>query len=213
MDELFNMVQEGTKEINVVLKTDVKGSEEAVKHSLSKIDVEGVKINVIRSGVGNITESDVSLASASNAIIIGFNVRPDTKTSDLAKDKNVEIRLYNIIYKVVEDMEDAIKGILEPVYEEEVLGTAEVRKIFKFSKIGNIAGCHVTDGLIKNGAEARLIRDGVVVYTSKIASLQHETDQVKEAKNGFDCGITIADYQDIREGDLIECYQMVEVKR
>ena len=213
LDELFNMVQEGTKEINVVLKTDVKGSEEAVKHSLSKIDVEGVKVNVIRSGVGNITESDVSLASASNAIIIGFNVRPDTKTSDLAKDKNVEIRLYNIIYKVVEDMEDAIKGSLEPVYEEEILGTAEVRKIFKFSKIGNIAGCHVTDGIIKNGAEARLIRDGVVVYTSKIASLQHEKDQVKEAKNGFDCGITIADYQDIREGDLIECFQMVEVKR
>ncbi len=213
LDELFNMVQEGTKEINVVLKTDVKGSEEAVKHSLSKIDVEGVKVKVIRSGVGNITESDVSLASASNAIIIGFNVRPDTKTSDLAKDKNVEIRLYNIIYKVVEDMEDAIKGSLEPVYEEQILGTAEVRKIFKFSKIGNIAGCHVTDGLIKNGAEARLIRDGVVVYTSKIASLQHEKDQVKEAKNGFDCGITIADYQDIREGDLIECYQMVEVKR
>ena len=184
-----------------------------LKHSLSKIDVEGVKVKVIRSGVGNITESDVSLASASNAIIIGFNVRPDTKTSDLAKDKNVEIRLYNIIYKVVEDMEDAIKGSLEPVYEEQILGTAEVRKIFKFSKIGNIAGCHVTDGLIKNGAEARLIRDGVVVYTSKIASLQHEKDQVKEAKNGFDCGITIADYQDIREGDLIECYQMVEVKR
>ena len=110
-------------------------------------------------------------------------------------------------------MEDAIKGSLEPVYEEEILGTAEVRKIFKFSKIGNIAGCHVTDGLIKNGAEARLIRDGVVVYTSKIASLQHEKDQVKEAKNGFDCGITIEDYQDIREGDLIECFQMVEVKR
>ena len=213
LDELFNMVQEGTKEINVVLKTDVKGSEEAVKHSLSKIDVEGVKVNVIRSGVGNITESDVSLASASSAIIIGFNVRPDAKTSDLAKEKNVEIRLYNIIYKVVEDMEDAIKGSLDPVYEEEVLGTAEVRKIFKFSKIGNIAGSHVTDGLIKNGAEARVIRDGVVIYTSKIASLQHEKDQVKEAKNGFDCGITIADYQDIREGDLIECFQMVEVKR
>ena len=176
LDDLYAMVRDGAKEINVVLKTDVKGSEEAVKNSLSKINVDDVRVNVIRSGVGAITESDVKLASASNAIIIGFNVRPNGKTNDLAKESNVEIRLYDIIYKVVEDMEDAIKGMLDPVYEEKILGEAEVRQIFKFSKVGNIAGCHVTSGTIKNGSDARIIRDGIVIYTSKIASLQREKD-------------------------------------
>ncbi len=212
LDDLYAMVKDGVKEINVILKTDVKGSEEAVKKSLEKVNLEGVRVNVIRSGVGTITESDVKLAQASNAIIIGFNVRPSTSTSDLAKEQNVEIRLYNIIYKVVEDMEAAIKGMLDPVYEEKVLGEAEVRQIFKFSKIGNIAGCHVNSGVIKNGADARIIRDGIVIYTSKIASLQHEKDQVKEMKSGYDCGLTIADYQDIHEGDIIEVFTMVEVK-
>ncbi len=212
LDDLYAMVKDGVKEINVILKTDVKGSEEAVKKSLEKVNLEGVRVCVIRSGVGTITESDVKLASASNAIIIGFNVRPSNATTDLAKESNVEIRLYNIIYKVVEDMEAAIKGMLDPVYEEKVLGEAEVRQIFKFSKIGNIAGCHVNSGVIKNGADARIIRDGIVIYTSKIASLQHEKDQVKEMKSGYDCGLTIADYQDIREGDIIEVFTMVEVK-
>ena len=212
LDDLYAMVRDGAKEINVVLKTDVKGSEEAVKNSLSKINIDDVRVNVIRSGVGTISESDVKLAQASNAIIIGFNVRPNTKTSDLAKESNVEIRLYNIIYKVVEDMEDAIKGMLDPVYEEKILGTAEVRQIFKFSKIGNIAGSHVTSGVIKNGANARIIRDGIVIYTSKIASLQREKDQVKEVNSGYDCGLTIEDYQDIREGDIVEVFTEVEVK-
>ncbi len=212
LDDLYAMVRDGAKEINVVLKTDVKGSEEAVKNSLAKINIDDVRVNVIRSGVGTITESDVKLASASQAIIIGFNVRPNTKTSDLAKESDVEIRLYDIIYKVVEDMEDAIKGMLDPVFEEKVLGTAEVRQIFKYSKIGNIAGCHVTSGTIKNGADARIIRDGIVIYTSKIASLQREKDQVKEVNSGYDCGLTIADYQDIREGDIVEVFTKVEVK-
>ena len=212
LDDLYAMVKDGVKEINVILKTDVKGSEEAVKKSLEKVNLDGVRVSVIRSGVGTITESDVKLANASNAIIIGFNVRPSTATTDLAKEQNVEIRLYNIIYKVVEDMEAAIKGMLDPVYEEKVLGVAEVRQIFKFSKIGNIAGCHVNDGVIKNGADARIVRDGIVIYTSKIASLQHEKDQVKEMKAGYDCGLTIQDYQDIREGDIIEAFTMVEVK-
>ena len=212
LDDLYAMVRDGAKEINVVLKTDVKGSEEAVKNSLSKINVDDVRVNVIRSGVGAITESDVKLASASNAIIIGFNVRPNGKTNDLAKESNVEIRLYDIIYKVVEDMEDAIKGMLDPVYEEKILGEAEVRQIFKFSKVGNIAGCHVTSGTIKNGSDARIIRDGIVIYTSKIASLQREKDQVKEVNSGYDCGLTILDYQDIREGDIIEVFTKVEVK-
>ena len=212
LDDLYSLVKDGAKEVNVILKTDVKGSEEAVKNSLSKINVDDVRVNVIRSGVGAITESDVKLASASNAIIIGFNVRPNGKTNDLAKESNVEIRLYDIIYKVVEDMEDAIKGMLDPVYEEKILGEAEVRQIFKFSKVGNIAGCHVTSGTIKNGSDARIIRDGIVIYTSKIASLQREKDQVKEVNSGYDCGLTILDYQDIREGDIIEVFTKVEVK-
>ena len=212
LDDLYAMVKDGVKEISVILKTDVKGSEEAVKKSLEKVNLDGVRVSVIRSGVGTITESDVKLANASNAIIIGFNVRPNSKTTDLAKEQNVEIRLYNIIYKVVEDMEAAIKGMLDPVYEEQVIGEAEVRQIFKFSKIGNIAGCHVNSGVIKNGSDARIVRDGIVIYTSKIASLQHEKDQVKEMKAGYDCGLTIEGYQDIHEGDIIEVFTMVEVK-
>ena len=212
LDDLYSLVKDGAKEINVILKTDVKGSEEAVRNSLEKINMDGVRVNVIRSSVGTITESDVKLAQASNAIIIGFNVRPNNKTTDLAKEYNVEIRLYNIIYKVVEEMEAAIKGMLDPVYEEKILGEAEVRQIFKFSKIGNIAGCHVTSGTIKNGAEARIIRDGIVIYTSKIASLQREKDAVKEVNSGYDCGLTVADYQDIHEGDIIEAFMEVEVK-
>ena len=213
LEDLFSMVEAGEKEINVVLKCDVKGSEEAVKQSLSKINIDGVWVNVIRSGVGTITESDIILAHASKAIIIGFNVRPSSKIMDFAKDKNVEIRLYNIIYKVIEDMESAIKGMLDPVYEEVVLGEAEVRRIFKFSKIGNIAGSHVLKGVIKNNSDARVIRDGVVVYEGKIGSLQHEKDSVKEVKNGYDCGITIESFQDIKEGDIIETFELVEVKK
>ena len=213
LEDLFGMVEAGEKEINVVLKCDVKGSEEAVKQSLSKINIDGVWINVIRSGVGAISESDILLAQASNALIIGFNVRPNTKIMDFAKEKSVDIRLYDIIYKVIEDMESAIKGMLVPTYEEVILGEAEVRQIFKFSKIGNIAGSHVNKGLIKNGADARVIRDGVVVYTGKIGSLQREKDSVKEVKNGYDCGITIESFQDIKEGDIIEAFTNVEVKK
>ena len=213
LDDLFSMVEAGEKEINVVLKTDVKGSEEAVKQSLSKINVDGVWVHVIRSGVGAITESDIILASASNALIIGFNVRPSSKILDFAKEKNVDIRLYNIIYKVVEEMTDAIRGMLDPEYEEVILGEAEVRQIFKFSKIGNIAGSHVTKGVIKNASDARVIRDGVVIYTGKIGSLQREKDSVREVKNGYDCGITIENFQDIKEGDVIETFEMIEVKK
>ena len=212
LDDLYNLVRDGVKEINVILKTDVKGSEEAVRNSLGKINVNDVRINVIRSCVGTITESDVKLASASNALLIGFNVRPNNKTMELAKENGVDIRLYNIIYKVVEDMEAAIKGMLDPEYTEEVTGTLEVRQIFKFSKIGNIAGCHVTSGTIKNNSDARIVRDGIVVYTSKIASLQREKDAVHEVNSGYDCGVTIEGYQDIREGDIIETFKMVEVK-
>ena len=213
LDDLFSAIKEGIKEINVVLKADVKGSEEAVKNSLQKIDVEGVKINVIRSSVGAITESDVVLANASNAIIIGFNVRPSNKTTELAKEYSVDIRLHNIIYKVVEEMEDAMKGMLDPEYEEKIVGHAEIRKLFKFSKVGNIAGCHVTDGEIINNSEARVIRDGVVIYTGKIKSVQREKDQVKSVKKDMDCGITLENFQDLKENDVIETFEMVEIKR
>ena len=213
LDDLFESIKEGHKEINIVLKADVKGSEEAVKNALEKIEVEGVKISVIRSGVGTITESDVVLASASNAIIIGFNVVPSSKTKEAAKNYNVDIRLYNIIYKVVEEIEAAMKGMLEPEYEEVIIGNAEVRQLFKFSKVGIIAGSHVTSGVVKNNSLVRLIRDGVIIYNGKIASLQREKDQVKEVKNGFDCGITLENFIDIKVGDILETYEMKEVKR
>ena len=213
LDDLFGKIQEGVRDVNVILKADVNGSSEAVKKSLEKIEVEDVRVKVIRSGVGTITESDVTLAKASNAIIIGFNVRPSAKTVEVAKDNGIEIRLYDIIYKVVEDITAAMKGMLDPIYEEKVNGEAEIRQIFKFSKVGNIAGCHVTDGVVKANSNARLIRDGVVVYTGKIASIQREKDQVKEVTKGYDCGITLENYQDIREKDIIESYELVEVKR
>lgn len=213
LDALFAKISEGLKEINVIVKADVNGSTEAVKNSLAKINVEGVKINVIRSSVGGITESDVVLAKASNAIIIGFNVRPNNKIKDKAKEAGVEIRLYDIIYKVVEEMEAAMKGMLDPEYEEHILGNAEIRQIFKFSKVGNIAGSYVTDGIIKRDSKARVIRADVVIYDGKIGSLQREKDSVKEVKKGLECGVTIENFNDIKVGDIIESYEMVEIKR
>lgn len=213
LNDLFSRKEAGEKEINIILKADVKGSEEAVKNSLLKLDVEGMKINVIRSGIGAISESDVVLAEASNAIIIGFNIRPDHKITETAKDKGIDIRLYDIIYKVVEEMEAALKGKLEPEFEEKVLGEAEVRKLFKFSKVGTIAGSYVTSGIIKRNAKARVIRDGIVVIDSTIASLAREKDQAKEVKQGLECGITIENFNDIKEKDIIEAYELVEIKR
>ena len=212
LEDLFEKIQSGIKEVNVILKTDVKGTEEAIKQALIDINVEGVKVNVIRSGTGTITESDVVLGNASNAIIIGFNVRPNSKTIEVAKEYNVDIRLYNIIYKIVEDLEAAMKGMLDPEYEEKILGRAEIRKIFKFSKTGNIAGCMVISGQIKVGSKARIIRDGVVIYDGQINSIQREKNSVKEIQNGYECGITIEKYNDIKEQDIIEAYEIVEVK-
>ncbi len=213
LDDLFAKIKSGQKEINVVLKADVRGSEEAVKSSLEKIDVEGVRVHVIRSGIGTITESDVVLANASNAIIIGFNVVPSSITKEVAKEYNVDIRLYTIIYKAIEEMELAMKGLLDPEFEEKTLGSAEIRKIFTFSKVGKIAGVFVLDGLMKNGANARVVRDGVIIYEGKIASIQREKDSVREVKKGFECGITLENYIDIKEGDTIINYEMVEIKR
>ncbi len=213
LEDLFSTIKSGVKEINVILKADVKGSEEAVKKSLEKIDVEGVRVNVISSGTGAITESDILLADASKAIIIGFNIRPNNKISDFAEEHHVDLRLHDIIYKVTEELEQAMIGMLDPEYEEKVTGEAEVRQIFKFSKVGNIAGCNVTNGVIKNGSLARIIRDGVVIYSGKIGSLQRGKDKTNEVKKGLDCGITVADYQDIKEKDIIETYEEVEIKR
>ena len=213
LEDLFGNIQECVKEINVIIKADVNGSLEAVKSSLEKIDVEGVKINIIRGGVGAITESDIVLASASSALIIGFNVRADNKTNDIAKQYGISIKNYDIIYKLVEDMEKAMKGMLDPEFEEKVVGTLEIRQIFKFSKVGLIAGCHVLSGVVKNNQKARIVRDGVVVYNGSIKTLQHEKDQVKEVKKDMDCGLTLENCQDYKEKDIIEVYELVEIKR
>ena len=213
LDDLFSKIGEGLKEINVLIKADVHGSSEAVKNSLEKIEVEDVRVKVVRSGVGAITESDIVLARASNAIIIGFSVRPNQEIKDYAEENGVEIRLYNIIYKAVEEIEAAMKGMLEPIYEEKIIGSAEVRQLFKFSKVGTIAGSYVTDGVIRNNSKARVIRDSVVIYDGDIGSVQREKDSVKEVKKGLECGITIENFNDIKVGDVIEAYEMVEIER
>lgn len=213
LDDLFSSISDGNKEINVVLKADVRGSEEAVRNALEKVKEKDVSVKVIRSGIGAITESDVILAKASDAIIIGFNVVAGANSKEVAKDNNIDIRLYTIIYKLVEDMEAAINGLLDPEYEEKILGEVEVRKIFKFSKVGNIAGCYVTNGLVKNNSLARVIRDGVIIASDEqISTLQRGKDNVKEVKKGFECGITLEKFNDFKEGDIIEVFEMIEVK-
>ena len=212
LDDLFK-TDENIKELNVIIKADVKGSEEAIKTSLEKLAIENVKVNIIRSATGNITESDVVLANASCAIILGFNVEPSLKTKEIAKDYCVEIRLYNVIYKIIEDLEKAMEGMLDKVFEEKTLGKAEIRKIFKFSKVGQIAGSYILEGIIKSNSCAKLIRNKEVVYTGKISSIQREKESVKEVKKGLECGITLDDFNDFFENDIIECYELVEVKR
>ena len=214
LEDLFKKSDENQEKIlNLIIKCDVQGSAEALKGSLEKINIEDLKVNIIRASVGAITDTDVSLAEASNAIIIGFNVRPQSAVRIAAKTKGVEIRLYNIIYNVIEDIEQALKGMLDPVYEEQVIGEAEVRNTFKVSSIGTIAGCYVTHGVIERTALVRIIRDGVVVFESKIGSLKRFKDDVKEVKQGYECGITIENYNDIKEGDIIEASQMKEIQR
>lgn len=212
LDDLARQIEEGeVQDVNVIIKADVQGSAEAVKASMEKIDVDGVRVNVIRSTAGAITESDIMLASASHAVIYGFNVRPSAMVRKKAEEEGVDIRLHNIIYKALEEMESAMKGMLAPVYEEVVIGQAEVRQTYKVSKIGTIAGCMVVDGYIRKECGVRLIREGVVVYTGKLGSLKRFQNDAKEVQSGFECGITIENYNDIKEGDIIEAYEDQQV--
>lgn len=215
LEDLAAQIEAGdVKEVPLIVKADVQGSAEAVKASLEKIDVDGVKVNVIRSTAGAISESDVMLASASKAVIYGFNIRPDANVRKKAEEEGVEIRLHNIIYKAIEEMELAMKGMLAPVYEEVVIGQAEVRQIYKVSKIGTIAGCMVTDGKLTKDCNVRLIRNGVVAYTGRLGSLKRFQNDAKEVSAGYDCGLTIENYNDIKESDIVEAYidQQVPVK-
>ena len=211
LDDLYNKISEGQlAQINIVLKTDSTGSAEAVKGSLEKLNNDQVKVNVIRAAAGAITESDILLASASNAIIYGFNVRPTAAIRKKAEEEHVEIRLHRIIYALIEEMQDAIKGKMKKEEVEKVTGQAEVRNVFKVSKVGEIAGCMVTDGFIKRDSKCRVLRDGTIVYEGKIESLKRFKDDAKEVKQGFECGIKIENFNDVHEGDVIEGFEMVE---
>ncbi|AJY77904.1 translation initiation factor IF-2 [Paenibacillus beijingensis] len=213
LDDLYKHIQEGEiKDLNVILKADVQGSLEALKGSLSKIDIEGVRVKSIHNGVGAITESDIILASASNAIVIGFNVRPEPQAKITADQEKVDIRLHRIIYNVIDEIEQAMKGMLDPVFKEVVIGHAEVRNLFKVSKVGTIAGCMVTDGKISRNAEARITRSGIVVYEGKIDTLKRFKDDAKEVAQGYECGITLEKFNDINEGDIIEAFVMEKVE-
>ena len=212
LEEMFSKLGEH-KELNLVVKADVQGSLEAVKNSISKIKVEDIVINVVRAGVGAITETDIILAQASKAIVVGFNVRPTGQVRQSAEASGVEIRLYNIIYKLLEDIDAALKGMLDPEFEEVVTGFAEVRQTFKVSKVGTIAGCYVTEGVIERNSLVRILRSGVVVFEGKMATLRRFKDDVKEVKEGYDCGITIEHYNDIKVGDRLECFVMEETER
>ena len=214
LDDLFSQIQSGNvKELNIIVKADVQGSVEAVKQSLMKLSNEEVMIKVVHGGVGAINESDVILASASNAIIIGFNVRPDAMAKAAAEREKVDMRLYRVIYNAIEDIEAAIKGMLDPVYREKVIGHVEVRQIYKASGVGTIAGCYVLDGSITKDAQSRIVRDGIVIYEGELASLKRFKDDVKEVKAGYECGLVFEKFNDIAEGDQVEAYIMVEVPR
>jgi translation initiation factor IF-2 len=214
LDNLFEQLKQGEmKDLNIILKADVQGSAEAVAASLQKIDVEGVNIRIIHSGAGAINESDITLASASNAIVIGFNVRPDVNAKRAAEQEKVDVRLHSIIYKVIEEIEAAMKGMLDPEFKEKVIGQAEIRQTFKVSKVGTIAGSYVTDGKITRDSGIRLIRNGVVIFEGNIDALKRFKDDAKEVSQGYECGITIKNFNDVKEGDIIEAYVMEEIER
>ncbi|MEQ8215391.1 MAG: translation initiation factor IF-2, partial [Smithellaceae bacterium] len=213
LEQLYEKIKEGVKDFNVIIKGDVQGSIEAISDALHKLSTEDVRIKLIHSSTGAISETDVMLASASNAIIIGFNVRPDARVVELAQQEGVEIKLYDIIYNVIADVRAAMEGLLEPEYREVVLGRAEVRETFKVPKVGTIAGCYVTDGKITRTASLKLVRDSVVVFDGKIMSLKRFKDDAKEVQTGFECGIGIEGFNDIHVGDIIEAYTTEKLER
>lgn len=214
LDDLFKHIKDGEiKDLNVIIKADVQGSVEALKGSLEKIEVEGVRVKIIHSGAGAITESDIILAAASNAIVIGFNVRPDVQAKSTADTEKVDVRLYNVIYNIIEEIEQAMKGMLDPEFKETVIGHAEVRNTFKISKVGTIAGCMVTSGKITRASQTRIIRDGIVIFEGKLDTLKRFKDEAKEVAQGYECGITIENFNDIKEGDVIEAFIMEAVER
>ncbi|NLC69413.1 MAG: translation initiation factor IF-2, partial [Clostridiaceae bacterium] len=213
LDDLFSQIQEGkVKELNMIIKADVLGSVEALKQAIEKLSNDDVKINMIHGGVGGITETDVKLADVSNAIIIGFNVRPMPNVSEIAKNSNVDIRLYKIIYDVIEDIQAAMKGMLEPKLEEVILGHAEIRQLFKASGVGTIGGSYILEGKITRNADVRVLRDSILIYEGKIASLKRFKDDVREVTQGYECGILLENFNDIKEGDIIEAYTMKAVQ-
>jgi translation initiation factor IF-2 len=213
LDKLYERMQEGeVKDLNLIIKADVHGSIEALNDSLTKLSNDEVNVNVVHSASGTIAESDVSLATVSNAIIIGFNVRPSPKVQALANEENVDMRFYNVIYDVIKDVKNAMVGMMASTFEERVMGTAEVREVFQIPKVGNIAGCYVTDGKMERGQNMRLLRDGVVVFEGKNSSLRRFKDDVKEVQAGYECGIGIENFNDIKVGDTIDCYYLEEIK-
>ena len=214
LDDFFSQMNEGdVKDLNIVIKADVQGSAQAVKQSLEKLSNEEVAVRVIHCGVGAVNESDVMLATASNAIIIGFNVRPVPGAEEVAKKENVDIRTYTIIYKAIEDVQAAMTGMLDPEYKDEDTGKAEVRETFKISGVGTIAGCYVTTGKIFRGGKARIVRDGIIIHDGEIAALRRFKDDVKEVNSGYECGLSFVNYNDLKEGDIVEAYVTKEVER
>jgi translation initiation factor IF-2 len=212
LEQLYEKIQKGeVKDLNVIVKADVQGSVEAVAESLRKLSTDAVRLNVIHTAVGAITETDVNLATASNAIIIGFSIRPEVKAQAMAEKEGVDIRLYNVIYDAVDDVRKAMEGLLEPVFKEKYLGRAEIREIFSVPKVGNVAGCYVQDGKILRNAQVRLLRDNVVVYQGKLGTLRRFKDDVKEVATGYECGMGLENYNDIKVGDIIEAFEMEKV--
>jgi translation initiation factor IF-2 len=213
LDDLFSKIQEGElKDLNIIIKADVQGSAEALRESLLKLENSEVRLQVIHSGVGAVTESDVMLASASNAIIIGFNIRPEPSARKMAERENVEIRLYRVIYEALDEVKAAMTGMLAPRFKEVVLGQAQVRNLFKVSRLGTIAGCYVTEGKITRNADIRIIRDGIVIHEGKIDTLKRFKDDVREVATGYDCGILMEKFHDYREGDILEAFTMQKVE-
>jgi translation initiation factor IF-2 len=214
LEDIFTQIQAGeTATLNLLIKADVHGSLEAVTESLRKLERDDVKAAFVHRGVGSITENDITLAATTNATIIGFNVRPDRKVRDLAEAENVEIRTYEVIYKVIEDIDKAMKGLLAPEFEEVVTGEAEVRELFRAPKVGAVAGCFVRSGVITRGSKVRFLRDGVIIWKGAINTLRRFKDDVKEVREGFECGISLTDFQDLKQGDLIETYDLREIER